>query len=161
MAKTLLEKKAEQSVKDRTLVMVRRLSAPPKRVFEAWTDEQQLAKWMGPEQLTIAKASTDPREGGSYRITMRSPDGKEFTVSGEYCEMRHAERIVMTWAWQEEGGHGPVTCVTIELKPAGKATEMRFHHALFEDKATRNSHVSGWRSIFDKLAGYCKKTSLN
>jgi uncharacterized protein YndB with AHSA1/START domain len=161
MAKTTLERKSEQSVKERTLVMVRRLPAAAQKVFEAWTDEQQLAKWMGPKDMTVPKAKSDPREGGNYRITMRSPEGKEFTVSGQYCEVRPAERIVMTWSWEEEGGHGPVTCMTVELKPAGKATEMRFHHALFADKQGRNNHNTGWQGSFDKLAAFCKGKSLN
>lgn len=161
MVKTALERKAEQSVKDRTLVMVRRLSAPAQKVFEAWTDERQLAEWMGPQDMTVPKCACEPREGGSYRVTMRSPEGKEFTVAGQYCEIRPAERIVMTWSWEEEGGHGPVTCLTIELKPSGRATEMRFHHALFADKQGRNNHMAGWKGSFDKLAAFCKGKTLS
>jgi uncharacterized protein YndB with AHSA1/START domain len=161
MVKTTVERKAEASIRDRTLVFVRKLPAGREKVFRAWTDQKQLAQWMGPEDMTIPSAKVDAREGGFYRITMRSKEGKEFTVSGQYCEVKPAERIVMTWAWEQEGGHGPVTCITIELNAAGKATEMRFHHALFESKDTRNSHRSGWQSIFDKLARWCKASALN
>jgi uncharacterized protein YndB with AHSA1/START domain len=152
MVKTTLERKAEASIRDRTLILVRRLPAVPDKVFKAWTDQRELAQWMGPGDMTISDVEVDAREGGRYRITMRSKESKEFTAVGQYCEVKPAERIVMTWAWQAAQGHGPVTCITIELRPAGKATEMRFHHALFEDKDTRNSHRSGWQSIFDKLA---------
>ena len=55
----------------------------------------------------------------------------------------------------------PVTCMTIELKPSGKATEMRFHHALFADKQGRNNHMAGWKGSFDKLAAHCKGKALN
>jgi glutathione S-transferase len=161
MAKTNLERKAEQSIKERTLVMVRRLPAAPKQVFQAWTDQSELVKWMGPKDMTIPEASTEPREGGAYRIVMRGADRKDLTVSGQYCEMRPARRLVMTWAWEEEGGHGPVTCITMELRAAGKATEMRFHHALFADKQGRDNHHAGWRSIFDKLAVYLRTQRLN
>jgi uncharacterized protein YndB with AHSA1/START domain len=47
MAKTALERKLEASVRERTLVMVRRFQASPRRVFEAWTNERELAQWMG------------------------------------------------------------------------------------------------------------------
>src|SRR5688572_7164082 len=161
MAKTTLERKGEASIRDRTLIFVRKLPAGREKVFKAWTDQKQLAQWMGPDDMTIPSATVDAREGGGYRITMRSKEGKEVTVSGQYCEVKPAERIVMTWAWEQEGGRGPVTCITIELKSAGKSTEMRFHHALFEDKNIRNSHRSGWQSIFDKLARWCKASALN
>jgi uncharacterized protein YndB with AHSA1/START domain len=161
MVKTTLERKGETSIRDRTLIFVRRLPAAREKVFKAWTDQKQLAQWIGPADMTISSVEVDAREGGGYRITMRSKEGKEFTAAGQYCEVKPAERIVMTWAWEEPQGHGPVTCITIELKPAGKSTEMRFHHALFEDKDTRNSHRSGWQSIFDKLARWCKTSALN
>jgi glutathione S-transferase len=161
MAKTTLERKGEASIRDRTLIFIRRLPADRKRVFRAWTDGKDLAQWLAPEGMTVPSVKLDAREGGAYRITMRGKDGKEVTVSGQYCEMRESERLVMTWAWEQEQGHGPVTCITIELKPSGQATEMRFHHALFEDKQTRNAHASGWRSIFDKLALSLKAKALN
>jgi uncharacterized protein YndB with AHSA1/START domain len=161
MAKTALERKTEASVRERTLVMVRRYQASPKQLFEAWTNERELAQWIGPKNMTVPMAKSEPREGGRYRITMRSAEGKDFTVSGQFCEMRAGERIVMTWAWEEEGGHGPVTCVTIELKPSGKSTEMRFHHALFADKEGRASHRHGWEESLDKLARHFKSRSLN
>jgi uncharacterized protein YndB with AHSA1/START domain len=161
MAKTVFERKGEQDIKNRTLVIVRRLPAAPKEVFTAWTDERQLVKWLGPKTMTVPSAKSDPREGGSYRVTMRSSEGKQFTVSGQYCELRPASRLVMTWAWEEEGGHGPVTCVTVELKPSGKSTDMHFHHALFADKVTRVSHRAGWLEIFDKLAAHLRTRTLN
>jgi glutathione S-transferase len=161
MAKTDLERKVEQSIRERTLVMVRRLPAAPKQVFQAWTNEAELAQWMGPKDMTIPEARAEAREGGPYRIVMRGADRKDLTVSGQFCEIRAAERIVMTWAWQEDKGHGPVTCITIELRGAGKATEMRFHHALFADKQGRENHRVGWQSTFDKLALYLKKKRLS
>jgi uncharacterized protein YndB with AHSA1/START domain len=161
MAKTALERKTEASVRERTLVMVRRYQASPKQLFEAWTNERELAQWIGPKNMTVPMAKSEPREGGRYRITMRSAEGKDFIVSGQFCEMRAGERIVMTWAWEEEGGHGPVTCVTIELKPSGKSTEMRFHHALFADKEGRASHRHGWEESLDKLTRHFKSRSLN
>jgi uncharacterized protein YndB with AHSA1/START domain len=88
MAKTALERRLEASVRERTLVMVRRFQASPRRVFEAWTNERELAQWMGPKDMTVPMAKSEPREGGRYRITMRSGEGKEFTVSGQFCEMR-------------------------------------------------------------------------
>lgn len=161
MAKTDLERKTEASVRERTLVMVRRFQASPKQLFEAWTNERELAQWMGPKNMTVPMVKSEPREGGRYRITMRSGDGKEVSVSGQFCEMRAPQRIVMTWAWEEEGGHGSVTCMTIELKPSGKSTEMRFHHALFADKQGRANHRAGWRDTFDKLARHFKSRRLN
>lgn len=161
MARTTFERKAVTSIKERTLVMVRRFAATPDKVFSAWTEAGELARWMGPAGFSVPESTTDPREGGSYRLTMRSPAKTEHTVTGTYCEMKPGERLVMTWAWEDgKGSHGPVTCVTVELRKAGKATEMRLHHALFEEKTERNHHKEGWQSSFDQLASYLRGKPL-
>lgn len=152
MAKQAFEKKAEASIKDRTLIEVRRFKASREKIFDAWTDAKQVAKWMGPKGFTIPVAKLEPREGGKYAITMNSPAGSAYTVGGTYCELVRPSRLVFTWAWQQPEGHGPVTCVTLEFRPAGKGSELRFHHALFEDKAGRDSHRGGWREALDKLS---------
>jgi uncharacterized protein YndB with AHSA1/START domain len=74
--------------------MVRRLEASPKQVFEAWTNERELAQWIGPEDMTVPQAKSEPREGARYRITMRSAEGKEFTVSASSAKCAQAN------AWQ-------------------------------------------------------------
>ena len=81
MAKSVFAKTAEASIRERTLVDVRRFQAAKEKVFDAWTDGTQIAKWMGPEGFTIPAADLDAREGGNYRITMRSPAGNTVPTS--------------------------------------------------------------------------------
>ncbi|HKQ95216.1 MAG TPA: SRPBCC domain-containing protein [Aestuariivirgaceae bacterium] len=157
MAKSAFAKKAEASIKERTLVDVRRFQASRERVFDAWTDEAQIAQWMGPEGFTVPSVEADLRVGGTYKITMRSPAGSTHMVAGTYCEIKRGSRLVFTWAWQDGTAQGPVTCVTLELKAAGKGSELRVHHALFEDRAGRDSHRGGWTQALDKLGRYVKR----
>lgn len=83
-----------------SLTLKRRLNAPPAKVYAAWTDPQQLARWMGPEGVEMLKAETDVRVGGRYRLLMRSPDGEEHDVSGVYREVTPNEKLVFSWAWK-------------------------------------------------------------
>ena len=133
-------------------MMVRGFAAAPGKVYSAWTEAEQLAQWLSPAGFSVPESFSEPREGGSYRVTMRSPKKSPHTVAGTYCEWKPAERLVMTWSWEAgKGGHGPVTCITVELRKAGKGTEMRLHHALFEDRADLQSHKAGWQSCLDQL----------
>ena len=159
MAKSTYAKTAEASIRERTLVDVRRFPVAKEKVFDAWTDGSQIAKWMGPEGFTIPEAKLDAREGGGYRITMRSPSGSSHVIAGTYCEIKRGTRLVFTWAWKDGKDSGPVTCVTLEFKAAGKGSEMRLHHALFEDRAGRDNHRGGWDEALAKLDRYTKGKS--
>lgn len=60
---------------DREIVLSRVLAAPRERVFDAWTDPEQLAVWFGPEGLAIETHEIDVREGGRWRFDMIDATG--------------------------------------------------------------------------------------
>ena len=82
---------------DRALVKTRIFDAPREIVFEAWTRAEHLVNWWGPNDFTLPFCEIDFREGGSYRFCMRSPEGEDYWVWGEYREIDEPGRIVMTW----------------------------------------------------------------
>jgi uncharacterized protein YndB with AHSA1/START domain len=59
---------------DREIVLARVIDAPRERVFDAWTDPEQLAAWFGPEGLSIQTHEIDVREGGVWRFDMVGAD---------------------------------------------------------------------------------------
>src|SRR5258708_33225412 len=78
------------------LHITRFLRAPRERIFAAWTDPEQMKRWMGPINSTCLEAETDLRIGGRYRFVVRgtlppgngeaAQDGTN-TVTGEYLEV--------------------------------------------------------------------------
>ena len=134
---------------DRMLVITRLLSAPPALVFQAWTDPARMMKWFAPEGLATPQAECDLRVGGRYRVLMREPDGVEHDVSGEYLEIIPDRKLVFTWAWRNSPEI--VSLVTVELEPAGKATQLTLRHERLADVESRDSHNSGWSTALNKL----------
>ena len=61
---------------DVALVITRTLNAKPEDVFKAWLDPKQVADWYGPEGFTNEIHEYDAREGGTYRLTMKAPNGE-------------------------------------------------------------------------------------
>ena len=55
------------------LVIERILKASPERVFDAFTDPEQLMKWWWPNGFTCPAAEVDLRVGGRYRLAMEWP----------------------------------------------------------------------------------------
>ena len=135
-----------------SLTIKRRLNAPPAKVYGAWTDPAQIARWFGPGQAETLRAETDVRVGGRYRIVMRSADGEEHDVSGVYREVVPNEKLVFSWAWRTTPERESL--VTITLKADGTGTMLTLTHEQFFDEPARDRHRSGWTGALDKLEKY-------
>ena len=142
-----------------TLEIRRLIKAPRERVFEAWTNSEQLKKWFGPEDdFVVPLAKVDLRVGGQYRIQMKSPDGEFHTAVGTYREVKEPERLVFTWAWEKDGSEpdfGEVEptemLVTLEFHARGEQTELVLRQERFASVESRDRHEHGWNGCLDKL----------
>jgi uncharacterized protein YndB with AHSA1/START domain len=140
------------------LRLARRFDASRERVFEAWTDPALLRRWWAAVQgWDTAVAEVDLRPRGRYRLSMRDRDhGVEYTVGGEYVEIRPPERLVYTWTWEGDaeimrGSEG--TLVEVDFLEDGDCTEVVLTHRGFADERIRDLHGEGWSGCLDNLAG--------
>jgi uncharacterized protein YndB with AHSA1/START domain len=53
----------------------RTYDAPIEKVWQAWTDAEQLKKWWGPKDVTIPECQVDLRVGGRFYIVMEAGEG--------------------------------------------------------------------------------------
>ena len=138
---------------DRTLVLTRVFQAPRSRVFEAWTRPALVAAWWGPEGYVTEHCEMDIRPGGSYRVSMRSPDGVVRWKRGIYQEIVAPERIVFTFAWEDVTGvPGHETVVTVTLEDMGAATRLTLIQTKFETVGWCEDHRRGWTSCLGRFA---------
>jgi uncharacterized protein YndB with AHSA1/START domain len=132
-----------------SLRITRVLSAPPERVWRAFTDPAALAAWFWPERFATA-VEADLRVGGRYRI---AGPGAGMAVSGEYVSVEPLVRSAFTWRWD---GEPEETLVTLELTGAGDGTgtALTLTHERFGDEAERDNHAKGWADCLDRLPGW-------
>lgn len=64
---------------DREIVLSRVIAAPRARVFQAFTDPNQISRWFGPEGFKTETVEIDIREGGRWRFVYTGPDGTVYT----------------------------------------------------------------------------------
>ena len=137
------------------LVITRVFDAPRSLVFKAWTEPEHLVHWSAPRGFTITHSEGDLRPGGAWRACMRSPDGKDLWLGGEYREIIEPERLVFTHAWDgTDGKPGHETLVTVTLADRAGKTEMTFRQAFFDSVEARDGHAGGWGESFDRLGEY-------
>ena len=135
-----------------SLSLTRMFNAPRARVFEAFTREDAIQQWYGPEGFTVPSVRIDPRPGGKYRIEMHSPDGAVYVVVGEFREVKPPEKLVFSWAWLDGAGVGPSSLVTLTFAENAGQTELKLVHSGFATAESRDGHEKGWASSFESLA---------
>ncbi len=148
---------AEVSVTDNVeefaeaLRLSRRFKAPREAVFHAFTDPVALAKWFGPEGVSVGNVKVDLRPGGTYSMVFNHADGGSHGLSGVYREILPPERLVLTLVWDHGDWAGLETLVTLEFAAAGADTELTLTHEKLPSQNARDLHNQGWTSSFKCL----------
>lgn len=136
----------------RELVITRVFNAPRELVFKLWTDPDHVKNWWGPKAHPSVEMKMVVRPGGTWRACLQSVEtGEKLWHKGVFREVIKPERIVFTFAWEEEGERGLETIVTITFAEQNGKTQMTFHQAPFQSVGERDGHQGGWRSCFDRL----------
>jgi uncharacterized protein YndB with AHSA1/START domain len=146
---------------DRELVITRIFDAPRELVFQAWTDPQRMLQWMGPRSHPARLMEMDARPGGAWRGCLDAADGSgELWQSGTCWEIVPPERVVFTFAWHTaDGTRGAEQLVTIVFAAVGDKTRMTFRQSPFQTVESRDGHVLGWHSAFDRFDDYLARTA--
>ena len=95
----------------RTVRRVQRFEAPPDRVFSAWSEPDELARWF-PRRV----------EGGlavGARTTLVWPDHR---VWWEVVESRRSQLFVFRWPWPSS--ERLVTTVSVAIRPSGYGSRL-------------------------------------
>lgn len=135
-----------------SLTLKRRLNAPATKVYGAWTQPSEIVRWWGPQQAEMLHAETDPRVGGRFQVTFRTPDGEQHDVSGVYRTVVPNEKLVFTWTWRTTPERESL--VTVDLASDGDGTVLTLTHEQLFDEAVRDDHRRGWTGAIDKLEAY-------
>jgi uncharacterized protein YndB with AHSA1/START domain len=141
-----------------SLEIKRFIDAPAVRVYEAWTDPEQLKEWWGPEGVRTRSLSVDARVDGRYRWDLVNQEGEEMSVFGEYRELVPGKKIVFTWQWDDDKvWENRTSLVTIEFSDRDGGTEVRLSHEQLPSEESRDRHNQGWTSVLDQLEQFVGK----
>ncbi len=68
---------------------IREINASPPVVYRALTDSDAVSRWRAPDGMTAVVHSFDPREGGSFRISLHYDDESRRGKSTENVDTYH------------------------------------------------------------------------
>ena len=120
------------------------IAAAPDAVFELFTTEQGLVRWMASE------ATIDLRPGGRWRWVHDNGDAS----AGEYLEIEPPDRLAFTYGWES----GPLddvppgsTRVDVSFEPIPVGTRVTIVHAGLPVTHVER-HAAGWAHFVGVLA---------
>ena len=135
------------------LRMERTFDASVDRVFRAWSDPGELARWAWGSIGNDVRAEVDHRVGGAYRITTSQPGQATLAFEGTYEDVVPDRRLVYSLHWDAPMGYeAPDERVTVEFVGRGEQTDMTFVHEGVPHELARDTHEKGWDNTFDMLA---------
>jgi len=125
------------------LVVERKVSASPQKVFSFFSNPKRWTMWQGVE------AEIDLRPEGVFRVNVTG-DGY---ASGTIIEVVPDRKLVFTWGWEREDSPVPPgsSRVTIELAPLEDGTLIRLTHTNLPPDEVE-VHRYGWDNYTGRLA---------
>lgn len=139
---------------DRELIITRSFRAPPRLVFQAWTQPEFVRRWWAPKSrgVEIVECTAQVEVGGRYRYLLRHGDA-EFGFSGRYTEISPPRRLVYTQVFENFPGLEAIITVTFEERDGH--TFMSSHElypsAEARDGALASGMEEGMRETMDQL----------
>lgn len=123
------------------------INAPLARVWEAWTQPQDIIKWaFASEDWEAPTAQNDVRVGGTFKTVMAAKDkSASFDFAGTYTAVTQHELIEYDMT---DGRH---VKITFAETPDGTHITETFDP---EDENPADMQRAGWQSILDNFKAY-------
>lgn len=82
----------------------REFDVPREKLFQAWTNPEQLSKWMSPKGFSTIAATGEFKPGGTYHYGLRGPNDMEMWGKWNIREINAPERLVWVNSFSDEQG---------------------------------------------------------
>ncbi|HEY8699589.1 MAG TPA: SRPBCC family protein [Arthrobacter sp.] len=135
----------------------RKLSVPPSRVFQAFSDYESKKKWFGgPPEWTQGESSLDFRVGGRETDVGGPEGGFVSTMHAIYYDIVQDERIVYTYEMLLNGERTSVSLSTVEFEPDGEGTLLTLTEqgVYFTKEDQAAGRKEGFEGLLDALQAY-------
>lgn len=127
------------------------ITAPPEKVFKAFTDADAYASWLPPYGFVAKVQQYDFKIGGNYKMSfINFTTGNEHSFGGEFLEIITNEFIKITDRFDNPNLPGEMT-TTIQFKKVICGTEINITQTGIPAAIPAEMCYLGWQESLDKL----------
>lgn len=135
-----------------TVRLHRVLTAPPQKIYRAFTEADAIASWLPPFGFLCTVHELDAKVGGQHRMSFRNfTTGGSHSFGGTYLELIPGEKLVYADRFDDPNLPGEMT-VTVELRAVSVGTEVHITQAGIPDIIPLDACYLGWQESLRKLA---------
>lgn len=134
-----------------TVKLHRVLASKPERVYRAFLDPNALVKWLPPHGFTCKVHQSEPRVGGSYKMSFTNfSTGSTHSFGGKYLELVPNEKLRYTDKFDDPNLPGEMqTTVTLRAVPVG--VEVNIVQEGLPDAIPLEACYLGWQESLELL----------
>jgi uncharacterized protein YndB with AHSA1/START domain len=146
---------------DLTITVNRTIDAPRERVWQAWTEPDEVLKWWAPNGSTMTIEEMDVRPGGVFRFNLEMKNGYKMASLITFDEVTKPSQLAYTYDAGKDSGMQPVKSV-FSFKDVDGKTEitmlLRWANAAEKEKhVTQYGAIEGAKQTLVRLGEYLGK----
>ncbi len=127
------------------------ITAPPEKVYRAFTEPEAMASWLPPYGFVAKVHSMDVKVGGSYKMSfINFTTGNSHSFGGEYLEIKPNELIKYSDRFDDPNLPGEMI-TTITLKAVSCGTEILATQEGIPAAIPVEMCYLGWQESLEKL----------
>jgi uncharacterized protein YndB with AHSA1/START domain len=135
-----------------TVRLHRVLAAKPEKVYRAFLEPDALARWLPPNGFTCKVHHSDPKVGGSYKMSFTNfTTGKSMSFGGVYRELVPNERLQYTDSFDDPNLPGEIQ-VSVTLKKVSLGTDLAIVQEGIPAVIPLEACYLGWQESLANLA---------
>lgn len=121
------------------------LSAPPERVYQAFTNPDAMSKWLPPHGFVGKVHEIDVRNGGGYKMSFTNlTTGNSHSFGGKYVDIKPNELLKYTDKFDDPNLPGEMQ-VTIHFKKVSCGTELTIVQENIPEAIPAEMCYLGWQ----------------
>jgi uncharacterized protein YndB with AHSA1/START domain len=149
-----LERPLSPALRAASVRLSRQISAPPKRIFDAWLTPDEARTFLFADRIGDAvRSEVLACVGGGFRI-VHHRNGEDVEYLGEYLQIDRPHRLVFSLFVEKYAQRDDR--VIVELAPVAEHSLLVLTHELsLADPAARSRIQRGWSIVLDRLEALC------
>ncbi|EPG72779.1 hypothetical protein LEP1GSC058_0869 [Leptospira fainei serovar Hurstbridge str. BUT 6] len=131
-------------------------------LFEAWSSQEHLSEWWGPDGFTITTKRLDFSNGGIWEFIMHGPDGHNYKSKIQFIEINKPNYIYYQHLGDDEGTKEIHFQSKIIFEESGEGTNLTMEQ-IFPNKEElervnkKYGAIEGGKQHLGNLAKYLEK----